>query len=392
MTTYNFDQILDRRASDSIKWRAYDPDVLPMWVADMDFVSPEPVIRALRERVEHGVFGYPVGLMNFPKEVPDFRQTIVERMFTLYNWHIEPEDVLLLPGVITGFNLACHTLAGPNEAVLVQTPVYPPILHAAERTGILHQEMELTRGADGAYYTDWDSFESSLTAETRLFILCNPQNPVGRVFQRDELERLAQSCLRRGVTMVSDEIHCDLVFTGYQHIPIASLDAEIAQHTITLIAPSKTYNIAGLQCSLAIIQNRELRKRYLKARQGLVPWVNLMGMIAAQAAYQEGQEWLEQVLAYLEANRDFLDDYVRTELPGIEMRKPEGTYLAWLDCRQAGIPDNPHQFFLEKGRVAFNDGVTFGQGGEGFVRLNFGCPRATLVEALNRMKNALDSR
>ena len=386
---YDFDRVIDRRASDSIKWNAYDPDVLPLWVADMDFVSPEAVIQALQQRVEHGIYGYPRGIGGRPDETSEFQRTIVERMARLYNWPIEPQDVLPVPGVVVGFNLACHTLLSPEQALLIQTPVYPPILHAAKTTGVIHQEMELTCNPDGAYSIDWEAFEAAITPQTRLFILCNPHNPVGRVFRRDELERMAEICLSHGVAICSDEIHCDLVFPGHPHIPIASLDKEIAQNSITLIAPSKTFNIAGLECSVAIIPNPELRKKYVRSTKGLVSWVNLMGQTAALAAYQHGQEWLEQAMIYLQGNRDYLVEFVQKELPGIHMSTPEGTYLAWLDCRQAGIPGNPYQFFLEKARVALNDGETFGRGGAGFVRLNFGCPRSTLEQALERMRAAL---
>lgn len=386
---YDFDQPIDRRPTDSFKWNTYDPDALPMWVADMDFSAPPPVIDALRRRVEHGVFGYPMGLMNSPKELPGLRRTIVDRLAGLYKWTIEPEDIVFIPGVVTAFNLACHTLATAEEAVLVQTPVYTPILTAAQETGILHQEMELTRQADGSYSVDWGHFEDSITAQTRLFILCNPHNPVGKVFQAAELERLAEICLRRGVTICSDEIHSDLVFSGHRHIPIAALDPEIAQQTITLMAPSKTYNIAGLQCSYAIIPNRELRKRYLQSRKGLVPWVNGLGLLAAQVAYQDGQEWLEQLLVYLEGNRDYLNEYVQKNLPGVEMGLPQATYMAWLDCRKSNLADNPYQCCLERGRLALNDGAKFGRGGEGFVRLNFGCPRTLLIEGLERLNQAL---
>jgi cystathionine beta-lyase len=389
--SYNFDQIIDRRHSDSEKWHTYPEDVLPLWVADMDFRSPEPVIQALRQRVEHGVFGYPDGLMGMPDKMTDLRETIVERLDRLYNWPIQVEDILFLPGVITGFDLACHALASPDEAVLIQTPVYPPILCAAQNTGIQGQEMELTRCKDGLYEVDWDLFERSFTPQTRLFLLCNPHNPAGKVFRPDELSRLAKICLEHEAVICSDEIHCDLVYPGYRHIPIAALDSEIARNTITLMAPSKTFNIAGLQCSFAVIQNRELRKRLLKSRKGLVPWVNLMGLVAAHAAYQEGQEWLEQLLVYLQANRDFLYRYVHENLPGVSMGPVQGTYLAWLDCRQAGIEGNSYKFFLEKARVALNDGETFGRGGQGFVRLNFACPRLTLAQALERMRAALQS-
>jgi cystathionine beta-lyase len=209
------------------------------------------------------------------------------------------------------------------------------------------------------------------------------------VYSRDELSKMAEICLRRDLVIVSDEIHSDLIYRGYHHSPMASLGPAIADRTITLIAPSKTFNLPGLQCAVAIIPNADLRQKYNAAKQGLVPWVNLMGLIAGEAAYRDGQAWLDQVLAYLESNRDFLYDFVRRELPSITLARPEGTYLAWLDCREAGIDGNPYQFFLDKARVALGDGVNFGSGGEGFVRLNFASPRSMLVEALNRMKAAL---
>ena len=249
--------------------------------------------------------------------------------------------------------------------------------------------MELTRNRDGSYSVDWDLFADSITSETRLFVLCNPQNPVGKVFSRAELESLAEICLQRDVLICSDEIHCDLVYQGYRHIPIASLDPVVAQNTVTLMAPSKTFNLPGLQCSFAIIQNRDLREKYIAARKGLVPWVNLMGQVAGEAAYRDGGDWLAQLLQYLEDNRDYLSDFVQGELPGLSMAEPQGTYLAWLDCRETRIPGNPHEFFLEKAGVAFNDGKIFGRGGGGFVRINFGCPRSILAEALERMKGAL---
>lgn len=387
---YDFDEVIDRQGSDSIKWHLYERGVLPMWVADMDFRAAEPVLQALRERVDHGVFGYPEMGSRNTSLMSDLSQVIVERMARLYNWEIQPDDLVFVPGVVTGFNLACHALAAPDGGVFVQTPVYYPMLHAAADTGSIHQEMQLTLDPDGTYSVDWELFERSLDKRTRLFILCNPHNPVGKMFSRDELLKTAEICLKRGVTICSDEIHCDLLFDGRQHIPMASLDPEIAQNTITLMAPSKTFNLPGLQCSFAIIQNPELRKRLAAARKGLVPWVNLMGLNAALAAYRDGGDWLAQLLTYLQANRDYLVNYVRENLPGIRLASPEATYLAWLDCREAGIRGNPSQFFLEKARIGFNDGEAFGKGGEGFVRMNFGCPRSLLTEGLNRMKNALE--
>ncbi|HET7088282.1 MAG TPA: PatB family C-S lyase [Anaerolineae bacterium] len=388
---YDFDTPPDRRHTDSLKWSRYDADVLPMWIADMDFPSPAPVVQALRERVDHGVYGYPAGIMGEPNELPEFRRLIVDRLVDRYGWQVQPEDLVFIPGVVVASNLACHAVATHNGGVLVQTPVYPPILDAPQKANMRRHDAMLARNSDGAYEIDWDVFGSAITSETRLFILCNPHNPVGRVFRPDELERMAEICLKRGVVICSDEIHCDLLYTGQRHIPIAALDPEIARNTITLIAPTKTFNLPGLQCSIAIVQNPELRQKYQEARKGLVPWVNVMGLLAAQVAYREGQDWLDQLLAYLEGNRDRLYGYVQSELPGITMARPEATYLAWLDCRQAGIGGNPYEFFLQKARVALADGAMFGPGGEGFLRLNFGCSRALLAEALERMKRALAS-
>lgn len=391
MTHYDFDQVIDRRGGDSIKWLQYGPDVLPLWVADMDFASPQPVIEALHRRVDHGIFGYPP-VFGLPNELPELRQILIERLERLYAWQVQPEEILFLPGVVTAFNLACHALAVPGGGVLVQVPVYPPFLSAAQNAGMVRQENQLLRQPDGSYEIDWDDFQAAITDQTRLFILCNPHNPVGRVFRRQELERMAEICLRRGVIICSDEIHCDLIYPPHRHIPIATLAPEVARQTITLMAPSKTFNIAGLQCSFAIIQDAELRNRFRHAGQGLVSWVNVLGLTAALAAYRYGDEWLAQLLPYLQANRDFLFDYVRQNLPGLSMAKPEGTYLAWLDCRQAGLQANPYDFFLQRARLALNNGATFGNGGQGFVRLNFGCPRSTLTQALERMRDALQQR
>jgi cystathionine beta-lyase len=351
----------------------------------MDFISPEPVVRALRKRVEHGVFGY-------PQEPPELREMIVARMASRYGWMIRPEEIVFLPGVVRGFNLACHATATPGGGVLVQTPVYSPILSAPRHAGMIRQEMELTRRDDGLYEIDFDAFEAAITPETRLFILCNPHNPVGRVFRREELTRMAEICLRHKIVICSDEIHCDLVYPDHPHLPVAALDPAIARSAITLMAPSKTFNIAGLECSFAIIQNDELRGRYQQAHHGLLSGVNVMGWVAAVAAYRDGQEWLAQVLCYLQANRDFLCDFVGKEMPGVTLSRPEGTYLAWLDCRATGLAGNPYEFFLRNARVALSDGVTFGRGGKGFVRLNFGCSRAVLAEALGRMKDACITR
>ncbi len=387
MKRYDFDQLHDRRATNSAKWRKYPADVLPMWVADMDFVSPEPVIAALQAFTARGVLGYPP-VDDTGSDSPSLREVVVARLGRLYGWQVSPEALVFVPGVVTGFNLAAHTFAAPGGELVLQTPIYTPMLQTAGHAGLRRKDALLATDSSGRYTMDWDLFEGAFNENTRLFLLCNPHNPVGRVFTRDELERMADVCLRHGVPICADEVHAELIYPGHNHLPIASLAPEIEQRTITLIAPSKTFNLAGVQCSVAIIPNPQLRKAYIQARRGLVTWVNAMGLIAAEAAYRDGDEWLSQLLAYLAGNRDYVVRAVAAQLPGVRLAAPEATYLAWLDCRATGIvPAGP--FFLERARVACNDGSEFGPGGEGFVRLNFGCPRAMLAEALDRMSTAL---
>jgi cystathionine beta-lyase len=380
--TYDFDQHIDRRSSESLKWNRYGEDVLPLWVADMDFRSPEPVIRALHARVEHGVFGY-------AGDPPELREVIVDRLQRLYDWQVSPEELLFFPGVVTAFNLVCHAFGAPGDGVLLHTPVYYPMLYAPADAGLRNEEMELTRCADGRYEIDFDLFERTIGDRTRIFIMCNPHNPVGRVFRRAELEHVAETCLRHNILICSDEIHCDLVFEGNHHLPMATLSPEVADRTITLMAPSKTFNVPGLKFSVAVVQNAELRNRLKETHTGLVHGMNVMGYTAALAAYRDGQPWLEELLSYLEGNLDLLVEYVGRHLPGISMSRPEATYLAWLSCHKTGIVGSPYEFFLNQAKVALNDGSVYGGGGEGFVRLNFGCPRWRLVEALDRMEEAL---
>jgi cystathionine beta-lyase len=262
------------------------------------------------------------------------------------------------------------------------------MLSAPENSDRIRKTVPLVEGPE-RYERDLDAFEQAITERTSLFLLCNPHNPMGCVFEKVELERLAEICLRHDVVICSDEIHCDFIYQGYRHVPIAALATEIAAQTITLLAPSKTYNIAGLGCSVGVVQNPDLRARLKRVSAGIVSHVNVLGYTAALAAYRDGQAWLDALLVYLEANRDYLLEYIATNVPSIKCKRPEGTFLAWLDCREA-VPGNPHQFFLEHARVALNDGADFGVEGEGFVRLNFGCPRATLTEALERMRAALE--
>lgn len=383
--TFDFDRLIDRRSVPGTKWSRYGPDVLPLWVADMDFASPPAVIDALRERVEHGVFGY-----GYKLEVSPIHEVFAERLAKRYGWRVPLEAILPIPGVIPGFNVAGRVLTTPGDGVVLQTPLYPPILRIPGNLGLRLDEAPLARAADGRYTADLDGLEGAIDRRTRMFLLCNPHNPVGRAFTREELTGMAEICLRHDVGIVSDEIHCDLTYAGHEHVPIASLDAEIATRTITLMAPSKSFNQPGLKCALAIIPDPVLRARFTAGLGDVVPSVNILGYVAALAAYRDGGAWLDALLSYLEGNRDAVVEFVRRHLPGVRVSPPEATYLAWLDFQGAGpAAADPYTFFLERARVALNDGATFGRGGAGFARLNFGAPRARVLEGLERMRAAL---
>jgi cystathionine beta-lyase len=382
---HDFDQPPARRGTDSLKWQRYGA-ALPLWVADMDFAAPEPVLAALHDRVRHGVFGYGAP----PVELTE---VLCARMAELYRWTVEPEQIVYLPGLVCGLNVVCRAIGEPGDEVLAQPPVYPPFLAAPgqQERRLITAELTAEARAGRLYYTfDDDAFAAAIGPRTRLFLLCHPHNPVGRAFDVGDLHRLAALCERHELTICSDEIHCDLLFDGRRHTPFATLAPEIAQRCVTLMAPSKTFNIPGLGVSFAIIQNPGLRRRFKQAMRGIVPDANVLGLHAALAAYQHGGAWLCDLLEYLAANRAFVVDAVDRTLPGLRTTVPEATYLAWLDCREAKkIAGNPHRFFLERAGVALNDGATFGPGGAGFVRLNFGCARATLAEGLERMRAAL---
>ena len=377
-----FDDGIDRRRTDSTKWSSFDDDILPMWIADMDFLCPPAVIDALKARVEHGVFGYTLE----PKEL---RGLLADYMERHYGWRVAPDAFVFLPSVVVGFNLACQAVTRPGEGVLVQPPVYYPILAAPKNARAVTHACPLARSATGRYDIDFGRFETTITNRTRLFLQCNPHNPVGREFSKDELRRVAEIALRRKLFICSDEIHASFVYDGRRHTPIASLGPEIEARSITLLAPSKAFNVAGLHFAAAVIPNKQLREKYVLAKRGLVGSVNALGYAAALAAYRDGDAWFAELLSYVQANRDFVLEFVRSELPGISVSPIEATYLAWLDCRNAGLPGDPYEFFLREAHVATVPGAIFGPQGDGFVRLNFACPRSILVEGLDRMKSAL---
>jgi len=383
---YNFDQVFDRRRTGSIKWNFYDDDVLPMWVADMDFPPPPPILAALHARVEIGDFGY-----ELPS--PALGERICERLHRRYNWNVTPDQIVYIPSLVTGLNAVCRAIGEPGDGVLVQTPVYPPFLTAPVNQGRVVQMAELEAVPNGrtfGYRVDYDRMNAAVTDRTRLFILCNPHNPTGEAYSREELMRMAEFCERHDLIICSDEIHCDLLLGDTRHISIATLAPEIAERTITLMAPSKTFNIPGLKASFAIVTNPVLRKRLMTAMEGIVPWLNSFALAAMDVAYRECDDWLNELLAYLTANRTVLIEFVTKHMPWIRTTVPQATYLAWFDCRDAGIEGNPYEFFRREAKVALNDGIPFGAGGEGFVRLNFGCPRSLLLEGLERMKAALE--
>ena len=391
---YNFDEAIERRGSDSSKWAHYGDDVLPMWVADMDFRSPPAVLKALHTRAEHGVFGY--GSYNYGVDSLQLKELIIQRMGIRYGWTVTEEQVLFMPGIVSGLNIVSQAIGEPGDGILINPPVYPPFLSAPTNQKRVVQSAplaETTASMNGTthirYEVDMDRFAAAATKRTQLYLLCSPHNPVGRAFTRAEQLQMAEFCLARDIVICSDEIHSDLLMADATHIPMASLAPEIAERTITFIAPSKTFNQPGLYFSVAIIPNSELRQQFLDAKLGIVPSANLFGYAATHAAYSQCQDWLDQLLGYLTANRNYAIDYINRYMPQIRTTVPEATYLLWLDCRDAGIAGNPQHFFVEKAQVAFNDGTAFGKEGEGFVRLNYGCPRATLTQALEQMRKAL---
>ncbi|WP_095135942.1 MalY/PatB family protein [Pseudomonas sp. Irchel s3a10] len=381
--TFDFDQVFDRHHTGSTKWSRYPADVLPMWVADMDFAAPPVIIEALQQRLLHPLVGYSVAQDNL-------REAIVADLWSKFAWKVKPQELIFLPGVESGFNMALKALVQPQQNVVVQVPNYPPLRHAPGHWGLNKVELEFVAQADGTYATPLENLRESLNGGGAL-LLSNPHNPIGKVFAREELQAVADICAAQDAWIISDEIHAELCFDGRVHIPTASLSPEIAKRTITLMSASKAYNIAGLKTSFMIIQDAALRERVNHARCGMVDSVNPLGMEATRVAYSEGAPWLAELKTYLQANRDWLVDAVRSRLPGVTINVPQGTYLAWLDCSALDL-DNPQQFFLEQAKVGLSAGLDFGDQHQQFVRLNFGCPRSLLEEGIRRMERALTQR
>ncbi len=369
-----FDTPIDRSSSDSIKWRKYaGRDVLPLWVADMDFAAPPAVLAALHRRIEHGVFGY-------GGPWPSLTAAVLDHLAGEYAWRIKVEWIVWLPGLVTGLNVACRTVEGE---VLSATPVYPPFLSAPRHAGRTLRRIDLEL-RDGRWQWPENGLENASPAGNSLFLLCHPHNPVGRCWSREELLDLAEQARRRELIVCSDEIHCGLVLDeDKKHIPFASLSDDAARRSITLMAPSKTFNIPGLGCAFAVIPDAGLRRRFLRAMEGIVPHVNVLGLAACEAAYRDSGDWHRQLLDTLRTNRDRLESAV-ANLPGIRMTHVEATYLAWLDVRELGRADPAAHF--EAHGLGLSDGRDFGS--PGWLRLNFGCPASLLDEALQRLAQA----
>lgn len=369
-----FDTPVERRGTDSIKWGKYaGRDILPLWVADMDFAAPPAVLAALHRRVEEGVFGY-------GHPWPALEESVLAHLAGEYGWAIEREWIVWLPGLVSGLNIACRAIDGE---VLTATPVYPPFLSAPRFSGRVLNRVALAQ-RDGRWQWDMDALAAATTPATRLFLLCHPHNPVGRCWNRDELQALAAFAEQRDLIVCSDEIHCGLILDAdKRHIPFASLSAEAARRSITLLAPSKTFNIPGLGCAFAVIPDAALRRRFLHAMDGIVPHVNVLGLAACEAAYRDCADWQRELLAYLAGNRDRVAAMVAA-CRGVTMSPVEATYLAWIDVRGLGL-QHPAAHFEAHG-LGLSDGSDFGA--PGWLRLNFGCPRATLDEALRRFSAA----
>jgi cystathionine beta-lyase len=368
------------------KWALYPEDVLPLWVADMDFPVATPIQRLIQRSLDLGDLGYP--LHPRPTRLPSvFAQRAEER----FGWSIEARNVEPISEVVQGLYVALHQFTAEGEGVVVQTPIYPPFLTAVRemRRTLVENPLVL---ADGGYSVDLDGFRDVIDERTRILLLCNPHNPSGRVFRREEIEGIAEVALARDLVVVSDEIHADLVFPGSRHIPFASLSPEVEARTITFTSASKAFNIAGLRCAVAIFGSEGLQRRFLEFPRHLRGGLGSLGMAASEVAWRHSQPWLDEVLAYLEANRQLVAEFTAAQLPGIRHFRPEATYLAWLDCREVGLEPSPYQFFLSRAKVALSDGAAFGTPGRGFVRLNFATSRQILSEALERMAEALRHR
>lgn len=387
--SHPFDAIIERRNSACLKWDGIEgrygvkgDDLLPMWVADMEFRPPEAVVEALVRRATHGICGYPADLEAYHESIRDW-------MRRRHGWNVRGDWIASAPGVVCAVNLLIRTLTNRGDGVVLQPPVYYPFFRGVEENGcrVLSNRLRY----DGAgYVMDFEDLERKLD-QAKLLVLCSPHNPVGRVWKREELLRLGQLCLARGVVIISDEIHCDLTFSGHSHTVFATLSEAMAQHSIVCTSPSKTFNLPGLQPGVVVIPNPRLRRDFQRTLRACgIPEPNIFCLEAVKAAYDHGEPWLKELLTYLEENHNALRRFIAEKIPRLRVVPSEGTYLAWLDCRGLGLePKALEQLLLAKARLVLSQGYTFGAGGEGFVRINIACPRAMLEDGLGRLASAV---
>lgn len=385
---HNFDELVQRVGTNSMKWdfchtRFGKEDLLPMWVADMDFKAPPAVIKAMENVAKHGIYGYAEG-------AEGYYSSLINWMAKRHNWSIKKEWICYSPGVIPALMWIIRTFTNPGDKVILQSPVYYPFYHSIENSGchVVHNHLKYE---DGNYVMDYDDLERKIDKRVKMLILCSPHNPVGRVWTREELVKLGEICLKHDILVVADEIHHDLVYKSYKHTVFASISSEFANNTITTVAPSKTFNLAGLQVAHIIISNDKHRRDFNNALESNgMSRANIFGIAASEAAFAYGEEWLEELLEYLLGNINFMEEFIKKDIPMVKMIKPQGTYLVWMDFRELGMDRKSLEAFLrEKGNIALNQGYIFGPQGEGFARMNVACPRSIVVEGLKRIKDAI---
>jgi cysteine-S-conjugate beta-lyase len=377
---FDFDTPVERRDTASVKWNKYGSrDIIPMWVADMDYACAPAVVEALRKRINHPIYGY-------SEPTPRLLDATIDHLKSEYGWKVERDWIVWLPGLVVGLNVACRAFGREGAEVLTAVPIYPPFLSAPQNAGRIAVRVQMIE-SNGIWRWDVAALERAITPSSRLLLLCNPHNPVGRVFSRDELQEIADVCVRRNLILCSDEIHAGLILDpDNRHIPVASLGEEIAQRTVTLMSASKTFNLPALGCAYAIASNPDVRAKLKKAMAGIVHHVGLMGYVATEAAYRDGKEWQIALIEYLRGNRDLVEREI-SKMTGLRIRHAQATYLSWIDARNLGVGD-PVKFFNDAG-VGLYDGAMFGA--PGFLRLNFACPRALLEKALERMARAVEA-
>jgi cystathionine beta-lyase len=385
---WNFDENAGREGTDCIKYDLRkdtfgDESVIPMWVADMDFRTPDFIVKAFSERLRHEIFGYSF-------RPPEYFSSIINWMKTCHNWAIEKEWICFSPGIVPAVNICTLAFTNEGDSIIVQPPVYFPFFSAVESHGrklVYNQLIE----SEGIWEMDFDNLKKQIDSNTKMIIISNPHNPVGRVWSTSELSELADICIKNNILILSDEIHCDLVMPGYKHTPMAVLSELIASSTVTCIAPSKTFNLAGLSTSSVIISDQAKRKSFNSVMEKLhITGGNIFGTVASVAAYTEGREWLNELMKYLSGNAEYVTEYCRNFIPEIVPVRLEATYLMWLDCRKFGMTGKELQsFFVTKAGVGMNEGSTFGPGGEGYMRMNLACTRDTLTKAMEQIEGAV---